>query len=244
MNKTSFIRFLTVVFLLLGLQGPAFANKDFPDIRVVGLFKDAAIIAFNDQRKLLRVGSHYHGVQLLKANSNQATVEYQGRQYDLAMNSSAPIRMGNIKTESQALLVANGGHYAVTGSINGRMADFIVDTGATYITMDRTHAHKLGVDYSKGRSVELHTANGKASAHLINAESVMIGGIEIRNVEMAVINNLSSDKILLGMSFLNRVEMQHKNGMMMLKHRESQPQAQTQASRSDTQQRVMYTKTF
>ena len=107
----------------------------------------------------------------------------------------------------------------MTGSVNGRLAGFIVDTGASYVTMSATQANALGLDFSNAQKVIMNTANGKNTAHVFTVKSIKIGGIELNNVQAAVMHNLSSDKILLGMSFLNQVEMQHKNGLMILKQR-------------------------
>ena len=65
----------------------------------------------------------------------------------------------------------------------------------------------------------MHTANGKVNAQVFNVEKIRIGGIELRNVQAAVVDNLASPRILLGMSFLRQVEMEHKNGLMILKQR-------------------------
>ena len=65
----------------------------------------------------------------------------------------------------------------------------------------------------------MNTANGKASAQVFTIKSVRIGGIELHDVEGAVMSDLSSSKMLLGMSFLNQVDMQHGPGLMVLKQR-------------------------
>ncbi len=225
MNKTRMTTYMTGLVLGLGLTGTnvlAASKQDISDIRVVGLFKDAAVLNINDQRKLLRVGSTHKNVRLLAANSSKAMVEFQGRRYMLGM-SSAPIRTG-LKGSgvSQALLMSNGGTYSVAGSINGRMANFVVDTGATYVTMSGSSAQSLGLDFSNARKIMVNTANGKTTAHVFKAKSIMIGSIELKDVDAAVIHNMPDDKILLGMSYLSKVEMQHKNGLMVLKYRGQQ----------------------
>lgn len=234
MNKKIITTCMTGLVAGLGLAASgAMAATSTMDIRVVGLFKDAAVLNINDSRKLLRVGATHQNVRLVAANSNKAMVEVQGRRYVLAM-SSAPIRTG-LKSSGmhQAHLMSNGGQYSVTGSINNRMASFVVDTGATYVTMNTSSAQNLGLDFSQARKVMVNTANGKTTAHVFQIKEIMIGGIKLNNVDAAVIHNMTEGKILLGMSFLSKVEMTHKDGLMVLKHSSGQqadPKKQQQTS--------------
>ena len=46
------------------------------------------------------------------------------------------------------LTAGSGGHFLTEGSINGRAAYFMVDTGATSIGMGASHAEGLGLDIS------------------------------------------------------------------------------------------------
>ncbi len=217
------IKYLTVILAslmsLFSAHVLAARNAQVSDIRVVGLFKDAAVLTINHQRKLVRVGGVHQNVRLLAANSEKAMVEYQGRRIVLAMGSSAPIRTGFKSSGASAHLVSNGGVYSITGSINGRLTGFVVDTGATYITMSAKQARGLNLDFGNARKIMVNTANGKATAHVFTLKSIKVGSIEVNNVEAAVMHNLSTDKILLGMTFLNQVEMRHKNGLMVLKQR-------------------------
>jgi len=83
--------------------------------------------------------------------------------------------------------------------------------------MNAQHARKLGLDFSGAQKVMMSTAKGKTTAHVFTVARVRIGGIELRNVKAAVVHELQSNTMLLGMSFLNQVEMQQKNGLMVLK---------------------------
>lgn len=195
-------------------------SESVQEIKVVGLFKDAAVISVNHQREMMRVGDKKHDLRLLAANSDKALVEYHGQRMILSMAESSAIRIGlPASSNAQALLISSGEMYNVTGSINDQLADFVVDTGATYITMSPEQAERLRLNYNDAKKVMVNTANGKATAHVFDIEKIRIGGIELKNVQAAVMHNLSSPRILLGMSFLNQVEMQHKDGLMVLKKR-------------------------
>lgn len=215
---------ISSVFVTLGLSATAASaatTTDIEEIRVVGLFKDAAVLNINEQRKLLRVGAVHNDIRLVAANSSKAMVEYHGKRYLLAM-SSQPIRTGLKSSGAQAHLMSNGGTYSVSGSINGRMTSFLVDTGASYVTMSAYRAQSLGLDFSNARKVMVNTANGKTTAHVFRVKSVMIGGIELKDIDAAVIHNMPDEKVLLGMSYLSKVEMEQKNGLMILKYRGEQ----------------------
>lgn len=239
MNKKHLTVILASLVSVFSAHVMAARSVQVSNIRVVGLFKDAAVLTINHQRKLVRVGDVHQNVRLLAANSEKAMIEYQGRRIVLAMGSSAPIRTGFKSSGASAHLVSNGGVYSITGSVNGRLVGFVVDTGATYVTMSAKQARGLNLDFSNARKIMVNTANGKSTAHVFTLKSVKIGSIEVNNVEAAVMHNLSTDKILLGMSFLNQVEMRHKNGLMVLKQRnhvsskkKAQPQPQQIVSNS------------
>jgi aspartyl protease family protein len=188
------------------------------EIQVVGLFKNAAVLKIDNQQKLIRVGDERNHVRLIAANSEKAMVEVEGKRFVLSMADNMGIRVGlPAATNAQAHLISNGGMYTITGSINQQLADFVVDTGASYITMSPQHAQRLNLDYSNAQKIMMNTAKGKTTAHLFTVKSVRIGGIELHNVKAAVVNELDSSRMLLGMSFLSQVEIQQKNGLMVLR---------------------------
>jgi aspartyl protease family protein len=79
-------------------------------------------------------------------------------------------------------------------------------------------AVRLGIDYRKGRPGMIHTANGPAPAWRVKLDSVRVGGIVLQNVDALVLEQ-GLDVALLGMSFLNRVEMFRSGDSMTLKRR-------------------------
>ena len=218
MKKQITTLFTSALLTAMGSQTFAATSTSVSEIQVVGLFKNAAVLNINNTRKLIRVGDNNGIVNLLSANSDKATVEVGGKRYELAMAENTGIRVGlPSSNNAQAHLISRGGMYSVTGTINNQLVDFVVDTGASYITMNAQHAKRLRLDYSKAKKVMMNTAKGKTTAHVFNVASVRIGGIELKNVQAAVVHELESSKMLLGMSFLKQVEMQQKNGLMVLR---------------------------
>lgn len=96
------------------------------------------------------------------------------------------------------------GHYYITLDINGQPTDFIVDTGATDIVLNRADAEAVGLDPAGlnflGRAA---TANGEVRTALVRLDTVAIGPHEDTNVP-AVVNDGQLDQSLLGMGYLQR----------------------------------------
>jgi aspartyl protease family protein len=212
---------VSLLFSAMSAQTMAMNDNSGPDIKIIGLFKNTAVLSINDRRTVLHVGDKQQGnMRLLAANSDKGIFEIQGKRIELSLSDSGAIRTNlPVSGGHQAQLISNGGLYSVTGVVNGQLADFVVDTGASYVTMSPQQASQLHLDYSNAKKVMMNTANGKATAHVFTIKSLRIGGIEIHDVEGAVMSDLSSSKILLGMSFLNQVDMQHGPGLMVLKQR-------------------------
>ncbi|WP_299545847.1 TIGR02281 family clan AA aspartic protease [uncultured Tateyamaria sp.] len=96
------------------------------------------------------------------------------------------------------------GHYYMTLDINGQSTDFIVDTGATDIVLNRTDAAAAGLDPANlhflGRAA---TANGEVRTAPVRLDTVTIGAHEDTNVP-AVVNDGELGQSLLGMGYLQR----------------------------------------
>lgn len=221
MKKPRIAFLISLAISALSAQALAMNNGGNQEVKVLGLFKNMAVLNINDQRKVIHVGETLQGnMRLLAANSEKAIFEIKGRRIELSMSDTGAIQTDLPSSGGHmAQLISNGGLYSVTGVVNGQLADFVVDTGASYVTMSPQQAQMLHLDYSNGKKITMSTANGKATAHVFTIKSIRIGGIELHNIEAAVMNNLASSKMLLGMSFLNQVDMQHGPGMMVLRER-------------------------
>lgn len=110
------------------------------------------------------------------------------------------------------------GMYSVAGSINKQPVKFLVDTGASSVAMNRDTAKRLGIDFRyKGTLGWANTANGPVKTYRVKLDSVRVGEIELTNIQGAVLDGASPREILLGMSFLNRVEMQREGELLLLR---------------------------
>jgi aspartyl protease family protein len=95
---------------------------------------------------------------------------------------------------------------------------FLIDTGATMIALPARDAERMGIDYRKGQSGMSNTANGMVSVYRVSLDTVRLGNIELQAVD-AVIFERGLDTALLGMSFLNRVDMKREGSTMTLTRR-------------------------
>jgi aspartyl protease family protein len=99
--------------------------------------------------------------------------------------------------------------------INGVKTKAIIDTGADDVAMSEKTANALGIDYSQG-FIETHsTANGTVKGKLIRLDSVKIGDIELNHVRASVLQS-DMDAVLIGMSFLGKLNMQMSQGKIIL----------------------------
>jgi len=134
--------------------------------------------------------------------------------------TGSPANLGfdsNLATPGAKVVLnaVEGGHYETTGTINGKPTNFMVDTGATYVSLSEAEADRLGIDYRNGKEVISTTANGQTTGHLVTLPSVRVGDLEVRNVE-AVVSPGDMPKMLLGNSFLSHTKMTSVGGVLTL----------------------------
>jgi aspartyl protease family protein len=204
-----------LLIVMLSLAGAATAVTK---ITVVGLFKDAAIVVIDGTRQLLRSGdTSQEGVTLISATSTEAVLEIDGEQktYGLGRQISGSYAKP-IRAKVRIWPTPNS-MYLVLGSINGYPVDFIVDTGATLVSLNSREAKRLGIDYRVvGTPGQSSTASGIEKIYILNLDRVKVGDIELRNVRGAVHDGDFPRATLLGMSFLNRLNMRQDGQVLEL----------------------------
>lgn len=126
-----------------------------------------------------------------------------------------PNTVAKLGNQSEVALARDlTGHYRADALINGIETPVLVDTGATDVAISQRLANKLGI--SSTDAIRTQTANGDTVAYMIRLESIKLGGIEARNVAALITPNLDGD-VLLGMSFLNRMDVRLYKGTMTIK---------------------------
>lgn len=180
----------------------------------------AALLLIDGEPLTVQVGGSVKGVRLVALDEDRATVEIGGRRQTLTLGA-APGRVTSTPSNAPRqihLPMGPGGHYTTMGMINGRVTSFLVDTGATSISISQAEAEKLGLRFLHGRRIVTQTANGIVPAFMIELTSVRIGEVEVRDVTAIVIPSQMSH-VLLGNSFLNRFQMRREHDVMTLELR-------------------------
>ncbi len=186
-------------------------------IIVNGLFQGKAVVTIDGKQRVLRKGkASPEGVLLIEADSKRAIIEIDGKQQTYTLDTQIGSSYKK-PTDGKKLVIAPGpgDMYRISGSINGFTTKFVVDTGATLVTMNSTVAKRVGIDYKLiGTESEVYTASGKDKIYVVKLSRVRIGDIELRDVQGAVIEGNFPVETLLGMSFLGRLDMKREGRLM------------------------------
>jgi aspartyl protease family protein len=203
---------------LAAATAPALAD----DIVLIGAFSDKAAVLGIDggAPQTVRLGQKLGNLTLLTIERDRAVIEVDGRRRVLLRGQTYSTRAAAAAPSRQSVMMAvgPGGHYTADGQINGGAIRFLVDTGATVVTLPAGEARRLKVDYLAGQRVMTRTAAGDIPAYGIWLDRVRVGAIELHNVEAIVIEK-GLEVALLGMSFLNRVDMRREGQSTTLIHR-------------------------
>lgn len=211
------MKYLWMLMLLLLVLPAAAVEK----VSVVGLFNGRAVLEIDGTRRVLKVGERSpEGVKLLAADSESARLEIDGREQRMTLGSHIS---GSYQAPQRAEVHVwpdRSGMYRRSGSINGQPVDFLVDTGASHIAMNSIQARRLGIDYRvHGERVMTSTASAVVSAYQITLERVQLGDITLRQVSAIVLEGPQPQDVLLGMSFLGRLEMQRESEAMVIREK-------------------------
>lgn len=108
------------------------------------------------------------------------------------------------------------GHYVATGAINGHPVTFLVDTGATSISIPEDVATRMGL--TSGYPQRVSTANGDITVYGLTLDTVSLGGITLRDIRGHINPHMDGETALLGMSFMQYLEITQKDRTLTLKH--------------------------
>ncbi|HJV62578.1 MAG TPA: TIGR02281 family clan AA aspartic protease, partial [Albitalea sp.] len=158
-------------------------------VTLSGSMGDKALLVINGTPRMVAVGATVQNVKVVSVGANEAVVELDGKRVPLQLGG-APVNLGKTGgaegSGTQIVLTAGpGGHFVTGGTINGRSVQFVVDTGATYVSMSQRDAERIGLDYKNGRRIAMGTANGMVPVHLTSLTAVRVGDVQVYNVEAA-----------------------------------------------------------
>jgi len=203
-----------IALLLLVL---ACAPAAAADVALVGVIGDkAAVLALDGGNpKTVKLGQTWNGITVIAVERERATVEIDGQRRVLLRGMHYRSAVAASDRQSVTLAADPRGHFFMDGAVNGNPMRFLVDTGATVVALPAADARRLGLDYRKGQPGFTNTAGGVVQAYRIKLDRVRLGDIELNAVDAVVIER-GLDIALLGMSFLNRVEMKREGQTMTL----------------------------
>ena len=203
------------------------------DVNVVGLFPNKAVVQIEGGAlRTLTVGQKTRDdIILLSVGRDGATFDIQGRRVALALGSArrqaSPAAAGNYPIATNYPIVANyavvpineRGDLVADGEVNGMPVRFAVDTGATFITLPAREASRLGLDYHNGQKIMMETANGEVLAYRLKLDTVRVGEVAVHDVDAVIAEGNALPIALLGMSFLNRVDIRREGTILTLTKR-------------------------
>jgi aspartyl protease family protein len=188
-------------------------------VSVSGLFKDKAIVSIDGGKpRTLSAGQTIQGVKLISADSAGARFEVDGKLRTLGMGQSFAGGATAGTRQTVSLTADSRGHFEARGSLNGYPVNFLVDTGATSFAISAAEATRMGLDYRAGQAGAVATAAGVVPAWSVKFNTVRVGDIVLNQVDGLVVE-AGLNVPLLGMSFLNRMEMRRDGQTMTLTQR-------------------------
>lgn len=215
--KTRLLLPLAPVIAALCLA-PALAHAQ--SVGIAGMLGSKALLVVDAHPpRALGAGDEFQGVKVLSVGKDEATVEVKGAQRVLRLGE-APVSVGRKGGSGKrvVLMADSRGHFVNSGTINGRVMQYMVDTGASSVAIGRADADRMGLNYLNGQPVRMNTANGVTQGWRIKLDSVRLGDVEVFGIE-AVITPQPMPYVLLGNSLLNEFQMTRINNEMVLEKR-------------------------
>lgn len=107
------------------------------------------------------------------------------------------------------------GHYVATGRINGESVEFLVDTGASDVSVPGRLAAQLGL--VRGAPLTYQTANGTVTGYRTRIDRLALGELVLRDVPASINPAYRENDVLLGMSVLKRLEFTQRGDTLILR---------------------------
>ncbi|NRP15855.1 retropepsin-like aspartic protease [Marinobacterium sp. xm-d-564] len=161
------------------------------------------------QRKMARFSAHMTWILILVMLTYGFNAYLEQRD-----NPNSQLSLAN-GTDQVRLIADQKGQYRAPGTINGYPVSFVVDTGATYVSLSDALANELSLP-RQGKSFAI-TANGRVPVDLTQLEEVSLGGLSMGNVPAMIVPELDSQIVLLGMSFLKHLDLVQSDGKLELR---------------------------
>ena len=118
--------------------------------------------------------------------------------------------------KAEVILAQNRqGHYVTQGTINDTAVTFLLDTGATQVSVPAHIAEQL--DLTAQGNYRVQTANGSITVYKTTLSQLSLGNIFLYNVAAHINPAMKADEILLGMSALKQLDFQQTGKQLILR---------------------------
>ncbi|NND82799.1 MAG: retroviral-like aspartic protease family protein [Gammaproteobacteria bacterium] len=228
--KTKLTKIGVTVALLLSVSWHhSWAQQDDAgelQVAAIALFNGKAMIKVNSAKpKIIKAGDSFMGVTLMASDTDRAIIEAAGQRQELTLNGDAVFgpsiasRPASGRTDETLVYADNNGFFRSEGSINGERLEFIVDTGANLVVLSGDQADHIELDYERAPRGYASTASGSTEIYIVSLDSITFNGLEMRNVRAGVVPGDFPEVALLGMSYLEGLDMRREGDKMTLKLR-------------------------
>jgi aspartyl protease family protein len=188
-----------------------------PQVSVIGLIGSKAILRIDGQQQMLGKGESRNGVTLLEVVAGEARLDINGRKVSLGMGMDTGGMAARPAGASVEIVMNGAGQFITNGQINGRVVEMLVDTGANTVSMTAEDARAMGIDYRMdGQRGISGTAGGMVVSWVVTLKSVQVGPIVVKNVVATVREAPRISPVLLGMTFLSQVNLQHEQNRLKI----------------------------
>jgi aspartyl protease family protein len=155
---------------------------------------------------------------LLSADSQQCVLQIHGQTQTYTMGNQISVNFAPSANALVRIEQDQHGMYRSSGMINGQRVNFLIDTGASVIALSSNLAKELGITYDE-KVMQVQTASGNAKAHAVILQRLSLGNIQIYNVPAIVVEGNAPQDVLLGRSFLIRVNMKDEDHILELRQK-------------------------
>ena len=174
-------------------------------LALVGALQSAEYYRWIDESGVLHITDNLHDVPPGQRSRAGRVAAPDSPRPAEPQRKPAPVNKASIPMER------HGAVALVLATLNNqRAAKFVVDTGASYTLISNAVASDLGINLGANpKTVPFQTANGLINAPIANIDSISIGGLEIRNIAIAIHDAVPDPQVggLLGLNFLSNFKM-------------------------------------
>ncbi len=140
------------------------------------------------------------------------TIIYVGIHHVISPKVAQPSGQGEVQIQR-----SYDQHFYIEGTINGRPVTFMVDTGATIVSVNAQTAAEIGLP--RGLSATFDTAGGRVAGRIVPDATVQIGDLRVSGIRVGV--NPGGPVALLGQNFLNKFDYAQQGDLLILRPRSS-----------------------